>query len=114
MPRALEGGGHVTRYLEALEGEAQVLEKTDEGTVVAMRAGHVTYLGGWFDGVALDRQLQRVCKAAGLPIRRMPEGVRVRASGDQEFWFNYSARPVHTEIGEIPQAGLKIRHRPHH
>jgi len=109
MPVPLAGGGAATRYLEELEGDAEVLLCTAAGAPVAMRNGQQIYCGGWLDAEALDRLIAQVGAAAGLTIRRLPDGVRTRRTATEEFWFNHTAAPVETEVGVLPAAGVVCR-----
>ena len=106
MPRALQGGGHVTRWCEDLEGQAERVLTLEDGAAIALRAGHVTYMGGWGDADALDRLVHDLCARAGVATLRLPDGVRVRDTATERFWFNYGAAPVETEAGTLPAAGL--------
>jgi beta-galactosidase len=106
MPEPLEGGGAVTGYREHLEGTgAPVLAQAD-GTPVALRHGRVTYMGGWGDDAALDRLVARLAADAGLATLDLPDGVRVRDTGAERFWFNYNDAPVRTVAGDLPPAGI--------
>jgi len=106
MPVALMNGGAVHRYLEVLEGDAEVILVTAQGAPVAVRMGRQTYCGGWLDADGLDQLVTIIGTAAGLALRKMPEGVRTRRTATEEFWFNHSAEPVQTEVGLLPPAGL--------
>jgi beta-galactosidase len=111
-PVELDGGGYVTGYFETIEGSAEPLLSTRRGAPVVVRAGPVIYNGAWLDAAGLDRLIARVCLIAGLRRRPMPEGIRLRRTGTEEFWFNYTTEPVDTDAGRIPAAGL-VRHSHH-
>lgn len=106
MPMALEGGGAVIGYREELEGSAECVLQLEDGRPVAMRAGNITYMGGWGDGTALNRLFRNLGEKAGLDILEMADGVRVRDSGVTRFWFNYNATTVQTPLGPIEAAGI--------
>ena len=106
MPVPLAGGGNAMLYLEELESEAEVVMCTEAGAAVAVRSGKQTYCGGWLDEAGMDRLVIQVGEAAGLAMRKMPEGVRTRRTATEEFWFNYNASPVETEVGFLPAAGV--------
>ena len=106
MPVPLAGGGNAMLYLEELEGEAEVVMRTEAGAAVALRTGKQTYCGGWLDEAGMDRLVAQVGEAAGLAMRKMPEGVRTRRTATEEFWFNHNAGPVETEVGLLPAAGV--------
>lgn len=107
MPVTLAGGGAVTGWLEQLEGTAPAVLTSEDGAVVAQRAGHVTYMGGWGDAAALHRLLSELCDLAGLETLDLPEGVRVRDTGTERFWFNHAPHPVDTVAGTLPVAGVR-------
>ncbi|WP_417473759.1 beta-galactosidase [Leisingera sp.] len=109
MPVALKDGGATHRYLEELEGRAEVVLETETGAPVALREGRQTYCGGWLDAAGLDRLIAVLAEAAGLALRSMPEGVRTRRTATEEFWFNHRAEPVQTEVGLLPAAGVLRR-----
>jgi len=104
-PVPLEGGGTVQGYLEHLDGSAGVLCCTADGTPAAVFARTVTYMGGCGDADALDRLVARLCGQAGLEMLALPEGVRVRDTAAERFWFNYTDRTVSTAAGDISPAG---------
>lgn len=102
----VEGGGHVHRWREELEGAAEVLLRLEDGRPLMMRDGPLRYLGGWPDETALDRILREACREAGIETLALPPGLRVRDAGPHRFWFNYG--PVETEAHGIrlPPAGV--------
>jgi beta-galactosidase len=106
MPEPLAGGGAVIGYREFLDGAAVVVERTASGDPVLMRAGKLHYLGGWLDDAAARRLLGELCRAEGLETLELPDGVRVRDTGTERFWFNYD-RVAHEVAGvELPAAGV--------
>jgi beta-galactosidase len=105
-PVALDGGGQITGYLEELEGTAQPVLQTPDGAPVAMRSGRVTYMGGWGDAAALDRLLRPLAEAAGLSPQALPDGLRVRETETERFWFNYNAHPIEHKGRHLPPAGV--------
>lgn len=106
MPVPLTGGGHATRWLEDLEGSAEPVLATADGTAVALRAGTITYMGGWGDAAALDRLVADLCARAALPVLSLPTGVRIRDTGSERFWFNHTAHPVTVAGQTLPPAGV--------
>lgn len=103
---AVEGGGHVERWREELEGGAEVVLRLEDGRPLMMREGGLRYLGGWLDRAALDRVLRGACQEAGVETLGLPPGLRVRDAGPWRFWFNYG--PVETEAHgvRLPPAGV--------
>jgi beta-galactosidase len=91
-PVPLRHGGGFRFWREFLEtGErAEVLEWTQDGFAAVVRQGRLHYLAGWPDEEAMRAMLGQMAEAAGLPVRRLPDGLRVRQSGDLLFVFNYA------------------------
>lgn len=106
MPRAVAGGGMVQGWCEDLEGSAETVLSLEQGAPVAMRQGKVTYMGGWGDDAALDRLARDLCDRSGVTVVNLPEGVRIRDTGTERFWFNHGAHPVETPVGTLPPAGV--------
>ena len=76
------------------------------GAVVARQAGTVRYMGGWGDDTGLDALIGNLCAKAGLSVMALQDGVRVRNTATERFWFNYTAETVETEAGPLPPAGV--------
>ncbi|WP_282093849.1 beta-galactosidase [Epibacterium ulvae] len=112
MPRPLKGGGAAILYVEELEGTGEPILHTNAGEVIAMRDGHQIYCGAWLDDDGFDMLLRQLAIEAGLTVRDLPEGIRVRQTATEEFWFNHTATPVTTEVGLLPAAGVLRRSRP--
>ncbi len=106
MPIALEQGGHLQFYREALEGTAKVIERGTDGGAVAMAEGHVTYVGAWLDQLAWRRVIGRACAAAGIDTLNLPDGLRIRTCAAERFWFNYNTRPVTFNGIHLEPAGV--------
>ena len=49
----LQGGGAFRHWHEVLEGKAELAMTATDGTPAALRAGAITYIGGWLDETAL-------------------------------------------------------------
>lgn len=109
MPRALVGGGAVIGYIEEMEGNAAVVLQTQAGQTVAVAQENRIYCGAILNDAGLDRWVAELCERTGLPHRTMPEGVRTRRCGTEEFWFNHTAHPVETEIGTLPPVSILRR-----
>ncbi|MEH6832528.1 MAG: beta-galactosidase, partial [Sulfitobacter sp.] len=102
----LLGGGHVICYREVLEGSADVVLQAATGEPVAMCSGNQTYLGGWLDDATLDQFVLTTCAAAQIETLTMPEGVRIRTTGSERFWFNYTDQNVACHGIELEPAGV--------
>jgi beta-galactosidase len=108
MPIPVDGGGAVVGYFEEMVGGADVVLQTDTGAPVAVRCGaNVTYMAGWGDDIAHMRLIKVL--APDLATRDMPEGIRTRATGAEEFWFNYTTQDVVVEGETLPPAGVLRR-----
>jgi beta-galactosidase len=66
-----------------------VLERTETGDAVLVAAGKLHYLGAWLDQQGLRRVLAGLCEGAELSTLDLPDGVRLRETGSERFWFNY-------------------------
>ncbi|WP_284163672.1 beta-galactosidase [Frigidibacter sp. SD6-1] len=106
MPLPVAGGGAVTGYREALDTTCEAFLRLEDGQAVAVRAGRISYVGGWGDAAMLDRLVAAIAGRAGLDTLRLPKGVRVRDSGRERFWFNHNPHPVECAAGMIPAAGV--------
>jgi beta-galactosidase len=104
-PRALEGGGAGTLWLEHLEGDAEVVERVVDGPPALVRSGRRVHLAAWPDAEAARRILGGLAREAGLEVREMPEGLRVRQAGGTRFVFNYGTRAQVFEGREVAAAG---------
>ena len=56
-----------------------------------MRSGRVQYLAGWPDPQAFHRILATDCNEAGIANNNLSEGLRLRETATEQFWFNYTA-----------------------
>ncbi len=88
-PVALTGGGQVVGYREFLETGADIVETTETGEPVIVLRGRQTYVGAWLDQTGWRHALRRLCETAGIPTVDLPQGVRLRDTGSERFWFNY-------------------------
>jgi beta-galactosidase len=89
MSEPLDGGGTIVGYREELEGGASVRLRTERGEAVAMSQGKLTYLGGWLEAAGMKRLFTDLGGDCGLDLLDLPEGVRLRDTGTERFWFNY-------------------------
>ncbi|PWJ15097.1 beta-galactosidase [Jannaschia seohaensis] len=110
--RQLERGGAIKLWLEHLETEADVIERTADGTPVLLRAGRRFHLTGWPDRDAARRLLGMLAREAGLGTIELPDGLRVRDTGTERFVFNYAAHPQEFEGHLIAAADLLRLPRP--
>ncbi|MCP4070728.1 MAG: beta-galactosidase [Hyphomicrobiales bacterium] len=91
--------------------ETKVEFATSDGSPALVRQNNITYLCGWPDGHLLQSALNGLAEAAGLKTRRLPDGVRLRRSGDLTFVFNYGDCDFDAsglELGECRLGGTQI------
>lgn len=91
-PVALPAGGHVRSYRDVIDGSAEVIERAEDGLPAIVAQGHLMYLAGWLDPVAMGRAVRMACERAGLATRDLPGGLRCRETGAETFWFNHDTR----------------------
>ena len=102
----LARGGAVGRWFEALETDADSLERTRDGRPVLVENARTAYLAGWPDASALDRIVRREAAARGLPVLELPSGLRVRDTPSHRFWLNYAPEMVVFKGRTIAPAGV--------
>ncbi|MEM9350252.1 MAG: beta-galactosidase, partial [Pseudomonadota bacterium] len=93
-PVRLQGAGHVWKWFEHLEGDADVLLETDAGQPVLVHKEKLFYLAGWLDPITLESTARLMAIKAGLEPVSVPLDLRVRDTATHRFWFNYSASSV--------------------
>jgi beta-galactosidase len=106
VPVPLEAGGNLLHWREKIEGGAEVVERATDGWPALLRAGGLHYLAGWPEDAVLDRMLIALCKAQGIAVEVLPEGLRRRDSDTHRFWFNYNPFAVEWDGVTIPAAGV--------
>ncbi len=106
VPVPLEAGGNLLHWREKIEGRAEVMERASDGWPALVRAGGIHYLAGWPEDAVLDRMLIALCKAQGIGVEVLPEGLRRRDSDTHRFWFNYNPFAVEWDGVTIPAAGV--------
>jgi beta-galactosidase len=82
-----------------------VLDEDAEGRPVTMRAGNVTYLGGWPDPAASCATSCCAPVGRGCRDRRSAAGHPRAAIGHHAFIFNHGPEPVEFEGRVLPPAG---------
>lgn len=112
--------GSGIRWREYLETSANVVARFVNGDAALTQRGSAFYLACWPDKPLLENTLRHVATQAGLPIREVPEHVRVRRRGDLVFAFNYGnedwqvpqgAEVIFGEASVKPQAVSAWRHK---
>jgi beta-galactosidase len=89
------GGGTVSRWLEHIDGEVEVLARLESGRDIWVRNGRAHYVGAWPDEALLKRVIAGVAREASLATLSLPDGLRLRQRGDIRFAFNYSTEPLY-------------------
>ncbi|WP_106745926.1 beta-galactosidase [Yoonia maritima] len=108
-PTPLKGGGAVQGYLEELETTATPMFTREDGQSITVTDGNRTYNGGWLDDAGMDRLVAQLCETANIATRALPNGIRIRRTVTEEFWFNHCAGAVETEIGRLAPASVTRR-----
>ncbi|MEM7288857.1 MAG: beta-galactosidase, partial [Pseudomonadota bacterium] len=89
MPIPLETGGHAIGYREFIETGETVFENTSDGAPILIGTDKLRYLAGILDQSALRRIFHSLLLEVKLEPLNLPDGVRVRETGSEIFWFNY-------------------------
>jgi beta-galactosidase len=91
--------GAVINWLEHVETGLVPRLSTLEGKGVWFQEDRFHYLAGWPDSDLLLEIMSTFAAECGLPVRRLPQGVRLRSHGDVQFAFNYA--PVESDIADL-------------
>lgn len=102
LPIDLQDGGQIVGYREVLEGAASVSLRDAHGGPVAMASDAFTYVGAVLDLEGWRQVLRPLCDKAGLAVREMPEGLRMRECGSERFWFNHLPEETQFEGRTFP------------
>lgn len=84
------GAFPATRWLEHVETDLAPRASTDSGHGLWFDTGRVQYLATWPDDDLLEAALTDAASRAGLEVRSLPDGLRLRRCGDLQFAFNYA------------------------
>lgn len=96
-PMELTAGGAFVGYREDIESTLVVEETLTDGRPALVREGSNSYLAGWPDETAAARIFKRMCERNGMTTIELPEGLRVRDTEKERFWFNYTSHDVEFE-----------------
>ena len=102
----LADGGAIGRWFEALETDAEAIERTCDGRPVLVGSARIGYLAGWPDPRALDRIVRRAAAGQGLPVLDLPSGLRVRDTPHHRFWLNHAPEPLTCNGRTVAPAGV--------
>ncbi|MFQ6546597.1 beta-galactosidase [Aestuariibius sp. 2305UL40-4] len=103
---ALDGGGHIHRWFEHIDGTADAGWVTVAGQPVLASTGHRHYLAGWPDEETFYRMVAELAESAGLEPMDLPDGLRVRRTDTHLFVFNYAPDALDWQGTVIPPAGV--------
>lgn len=104
--RDLEKGGHAHSWIEELETNETIVEKTVDGNPVLIQKDNWLYLGSWLDEVAYKRVMTTLLSNAEIAFEEMPRGLRKRETKQHTFVWNYSTIS-HEYAGQtIPSTGV--------
>ena len=95
-----------SRWFEALETDAEAIERTCDGRPVLVGSARIGYLAGWPDPRALDRIVRRAAAGQGLPVLDLPSGLRVRDTPHHRFWLNHAPEPLTCNGRTVAPAGV--------
>lgn len=98
-PIPLRNGGHIINYREILEGSAAEQETTADGPPVIVGNEKATYVGAWLDLAGWQNVLRPLFVANDIEVIDLPDGVRIRDTGSERFWFNYDTEEH--QVGDI-------------
>ena len=102
-------GWAIARWLDHVEGNAELELAANDGAVACWRNGNARYLATWPQGAVLDEVISRACSDAGIAMAALPEGLRIRRTGKYLFAFNYSA--ANTRLPDAVSGELVIGDR---
>lgn len=110
------GSAGIWRDLIEPSGDTEVLARFGDGHPAILRHGKVRYFAGSFAPALLLDQLETCAREAGLTVRRVDDGLRLRRRGKLQFAINHgphSARVpapagAHFVLGGevVPAAGV--------
>ncbi len=92
MALPLQSDGEMVSYREIVEGAFETVEALDDGSPAVIRSNNRIYVCGWLDSVALRRVIRDAAIRMELDIIDLPEGVRLRNTGHESFWFNHTTK----------------------
>jgi beta-galactosidase len=85
--------GRVGQWREMLESRAPVLARYDDGGAAIVGTKRLWYVGCDGDLAFTRSMLREAALEAGLPLRELPDGIRLKRRGDVTFAFNYTDTP---------------------
>ena len=95
MPLGLENesrerAGKIEYYREILEGDAPAIFSAEDGQMAIVRQGNRLYVGAMLDMDGWRSVIEPLCAELGLDVIHLPDGVRLRETATERFWFNFT------------------------
>ncbi|MFM8517508.1 MAG: beta-galactosidase, partial [Nevskiaceae bacterium] len=100
-------GFNLRFWFEHIETELPAEWRLHDGRGVLYRHRSLRYLAGVLDESSLRKLISIVATEAGLSVKLLPDGLRLRRLGDMQFAFNYSAHAVSIR-GVLPEQATCI------
>jgi beta-galactosidase len=98
--------GAVTHWIEHVETTLEPRLSTTGGRGVWYQSERLHYLAGWPDSALMLQILATIAGECGLPVRSLPEGLRLRRHGNVQFAFNYA--PGEADIAHLVPEGAPL------
>lgn len=109
--RKVRGGGAARHWIDRLSGEAEDLLSFEDGTSALKAGDGIWYLAGFPDEDLWDRVIAMAAEETRLALHKMPQGLRLRETANQEFLINYNAGPVDWNGLTVKGCDVKILNR---
>ena len=84
----------ISKWLEHIETELVPLARTASGLGFWYRHGKFQYLGAWPSADLIDAVVTTAAEAAGLPLLKLPDDIRIRRRGEIMFAINYGPETI--------------------
>jgi beta-galactosidase len=101
-----EGAGAIVNWLEHVETDLAPRMSTISGKGVWYQSGDAHYLAAWPDPELMLEILGQLAAECGLPVTKLPEGVRLRRRGDVQLAVHYG--PGETDIAGLVPDGASL------
>ena len=101
-------GFNIRLWLEHIETDLPAEWTLADGRGVLYRHKNFRYVAGSLDDSGLRKLMTSQAIAAGLSVRHLPEGVRLRRLGELQFAFNYNSVPASIQHVLPPSADFLL------
>ena len=105
---SLKSGGSVGGYFELIEGDFEIIRETVDEKPAVVKVENYYISNGCLDQRALYDLIGEICSMLDIETIDLPEGVRVRDTQSERFWFNYGPQSATVCGREIASAGVVI------